>query len=524
MHMFHSLRNGCGSRWSFSKERIDDVSPVEGALVISQLPISLKKDTPNRWYTAVIVGAALLGCGGGRDGGSSFPTSGPPSVISLSVSAKTDTSLSLVLTGNSSGTAYVLALAANAPAPLSNAIQASGVPVEIIADRTASIDIAGLHPSYSYVVYAFYSNADGTEKTSVRSVSAQTGRNPLRWPFSTESIWNMPIGSGAEFVHANLPAVPGSGTPNWTDMPAADAEFIFLDPTAPLTPIYENTSGWTVGGNRCYRSPATNSTVLAWVPMAKNYVVDGMNTMNAGAAFLLQDGNTLLHAQPIARCNAGEPAAALLTFPIQESLYGNGITGAHGGSQLSTIGGTLRVGELRPNGLPPRHALKIDIDSETLFAPCATDSQCFRWPARVADSGATSTYGKRAPPGVSTAMKMGALLAIPGTLDIQSLGLETDAARLLAWTLQNYGAYIVDSSGGPGYNIATEEGPNGSFLAQFEADWKFKFAGRVFFNTPWVRDIQRLFSNLHVVSNNGPESIGGGGTPRQPLAVPFSSH
>jgi hypothetical protein len=255
--------------------------------------------------------------------------------------------------------------------------------------------------------------------------------------------------------------------------------------------------------------------------MAFSYVVDGMNTMNAGAAFLLQDGKTLLHAQPIARCNAGEPAAALLTFPIQESLYGNGTTGAHGGSQLSTIGGTLRIGELRPNGLPPRHALKIDVDSETLFAPCATVSRCFRWPALVADSGATSTYGRRALPGVSSAMRMGALLALPGTLDIQSLGLETDAAKQLAWTLQNYGVYIVDSSGGPGYNLATEEGPNGSFLGQFEADWKFKFAGRVFFNTPWVRDIQRLLSNLQVVNNNGPASIGGGGTPRQPLAAPL---
>ena len=469
----------------------------------------------------LLVAAALLGCGGGSDSSSSFPTSEPLSVRSLSVSAMTDTTLSLALSGNLAGTAYVLALADNAPAPSASTIQATGIPVKLLAGGTASVDITGLHPSYRYVVYAFANSDGGTGQTPVRSVPAQTGRNPLRWPFATASIWNMPIGSDAEFVPANLSTVPGTGTPDWADMPAADTEFIFLDPTAPLVPIYENTSGWTVGGNRCYRSPTTTPTVLARVPMAFSYVVDGMNTMNAGAAFLLQDGKTLLHAQPIARCNAGEPAAALLTFPIQESLYGNGTTGAHGGSQLSTIGGTLRIGELRPNGLPPRHALKIDVDSETLIAPCATGSRCFRWPALVADSGATSTYGRRALPGVSSAMRMGALLALPGTLDIQSLGLETDAAKQLAWTLQNYGVYIVDSSGGPGYNLATEEGPNGSFLGQFEADWKFKFAGRVFFNTPWVRDIQRLLSNLQVVNNNGPASIGGGGTPRQPLAAPL---
>jgi hypothetical protein len=31
----------------------------------------------------------------------------------------------------------------------------------------------------------------------------------------------------------------------------------------------------------------------------------------------------------------------------------------------------------------------------------------------------------------------------------------------------------------------------------------------------------RIFTNLHVVDNNGPGSIGGGGTPCQPLAPPF---
>jgi hypothetical protein len=40
-------------------------------------------------------------------------------------------------------------------------------------------------------------------------------------------------------------------------------------------------------------------------------------------------------------------------------------------------------------------------------------------------------------------------------------------------------------------------------------------------NTPWSRDMQRLVEALHVVNNNSPTSIGGGGTPRQPLAPPL---
>jgi hypothetical protein len=39
---------------------------------------------------------------------------------------------------------------------------------------------------------------------------------------------------------------------------------------------------------------------------------------------------------------------------------------------------------------------------------------------------------------------------------------------------------------------------------------------------PWIRDLDRIFGNLHVVANNGRDSIGGGGTPRQPLAPPFA--
>jgi hypothetical protein len=115
-------------------------------------------------------------------------------------------------------------------------------------------------------------------------------------------------------------------------------------------------------------------------------------------------------------------------------------------------------------------------------------------------------------------MKMGALLAIPGTVAIASLGLETEPGKQIAWTLQNYGAYIVDDTWGPGFAISAENGPDGSFADQFKADFGITLAQRVNDASPWMRDIQRLRAALKVVDNNGPNSIGGGGTPRQPLA------
>ena len=40
-------------------------------------------------------------------------------------------------------------------------------------------------------------------------------------------------------------------------------------------------------------------------------------------------------------------------------------------------------------------------------------------------------------------------------------------------------------------------------------------------NTAWSRDMDKIFLNLHIVVNNSPESIGGGGKPRVPLAPPL---
>src|SRR4029077_7567007 len=93
--------------------------------------------------------------------------------------------------------------------------------------------------------------------------------------------------------------------------------------------------------------------------------------------------------------------------------------------------------------------------------------------------------------------------------------------QMLAWTLQNYGAYIVDSTGGPGFVIGAETGPNGSLRNQFSADFGMNLEQRVNDNTPWSRDMQRLIQALYLVDNNGPASIGGGGVPLQPLAAPL---
>jgi hypothetical protein len=249
--------------------------------------------------------------------------------------------------------------------------------------------------------------------------------------------------------------------------------------------------------------------------MPSGYIVPN-SPKNEGAAFLLADGRTIVQTQPLARCTDGGSATSLVKF-ANVDLYGAGITGAHGRSGMSVLGGTIRLGEMRPGQQGPKHALKIDVYARHALFKCATRADCYRWPAVTADSYAVGFYGVEGN-NTNTAMKMGALLAIPPSVNIANLGLQTEPAKQLAWTLQNYGAYIVDDSYGPAFYFSAEDGADGSKLVEFKNDYGFAMSQRLNDNSIWVHDVQKLVQALQVVNNNSPTSIGGGGTPRQPLA------
>jgi len=362
-------------------------------------------------------------------------------------------------------------------------------------------------------------------------------RDPLAWPFAADSIWNMPIGSGAVYVAANISSTPGAGKiadADWAPMPQIDRERIILYPTAKDTSIEYNNAGWS-GSDRCPVVGGTKNGLPFKAPIPDDYVVPNTNG-NECAAILARDGHTVIQTQPFARCTKGGPATSLLKFPDVD-LFGDGRLGSHGGSKLSALGGSIRVGELRPGSLGPRHALKIDVYASEVLFHCTTKADCFRWPAATADSSALGRYGA-ANDNQNRAMKMGTLLAIPASVNLGDLGLETEPGRQLAWTLQNYGAYVVDTLGGPALSINAEDAlpPYKSKLVEFKADYGFDMEGRVRDadadtdpkadeahrrKAPWVRDMQRLVEALYAVDNNSPTSIGGGGPPLQPLAPPF---
>lgn len=324
-------------------------------------------------------------------------------------------------------------------------------------------------------------------------------RDPLQWPFSPDSIWNMPIGSGAEYTPAQIQQATEYGM-------TVDPDIIIMEPQAPLTPVYYNPDGWT-GGSRC-----TPGAYLYSIPMPANYVIPGAgpnDTPNYASAALMPDGRTIAQGQPLTRCTTGGPVTAYDHAPDVD-LYGTGILGAHGGSGLSSIGGTVRLGELVPGG-EIHHALKVNVNSTELWGGALPR---YRWPAVRADNPNTYT-------GDVAALKMGALLALLPSVNINAMGLETEPARILAWTMQNYGAYVVDSTGWNVYALAVEHSPDGTVEAEFQSRWGFTMTPSSR-NNAWSRDMDRIFGTLNVVDNNAPTAIGGGGTPRQPLAPPIS--
>ena len=108
----------------------------------------------------------------------------------------------------------------------------------------------------------------------------------------------------------------------------------------------------------------------------------------------------------------------------------------------------------------------------------------------------------------------GALLALPPRFDRSAL--RSKQGRKIAWTLKNYGAYVVDETAGDFYAFAVE--------VDALDEWR---GGRGWFagtaDPAVMADLQAIYPRLKIIDNNSPTSIGGGGVRRQPLAPPFAA-
>ena len=83
-------------------------------------------------------------------------------------------------------------------------------------------------------------NASGHDALSVSSFPvAVAGRVPTLWPFSRDSIWNLPIGANAVYLPANITPASAAGM-------TTDPDVLIMTPSAPITPVYYNSDAWSL--------------------------------------------------------------------------------------------------------------------------------------------------------------------------------------------------------------------------------------------------------------------------------------
>lgn len=333
-------------------------------------------------------------------------------------------------------------------------------------------------------------------------------RDKFKWPFSVGSIWNTPIGSSATLVNAGITF--GAFSYGYITRFIEEEELIFMDGTAPTTTVNYSPVAWS-GGDRCVASGSASGFPFT-VRMPSSYVIPNDGNNNS-TAWIDSAGNTVIQAQPTARCTSGGYATALVRFADQD-IYGKGENGAHGGSNLSALGGTIRYGEwtyVKNNGLTYfRHALKMNMYAAKWYYYGGGGGNQWRWPATTADNYANgTTYG-----GTNSQLKPGSLLALPSSFNVASL--LTQPGRIIAETLKRFGAYLVDDTSWNAFAVALERGPNGNAKDEFQSLWGYSWRQQPDTTpqkTDWYKDWEIIVAALCVVTNNASNAIGGGGTP-----------
>jgi len=305
-------------------------------------------------------------------------------------------------------------------------------------------------------------------------------RDPARWPFASDSVWNTPIGAGAQFA-----SVQPGGLDLATGVMVVDAGIshpVFLASTNdPPGNLFE-------GG----------STVpFASVPFPANLLSRAPGRGNA--MLILPDGTTVLELQNPRREGNDLRANRI----VRGDLRGPGIPpdfNSSTGSGLTPLAGSIRLGELA-GGIPHVVGSVVPVEAVTL----KSDGSAHVWPAARSHASDPDAAGRMARAGN---IHVGTLLAIPPGVDIQRLATPGTPAFALVRAMQDYGVLVKDTFDGTYFTEWQREGsPNLIFCVEdlFNGDAPPDLARQL---APAIRE-------LRVVTNHGPQSPGGGGAPRR---------
>ena len=322
--------------------------------------------------------------------------------------------------------------------------------------------------------------SSGTHRSSVNS------RSPYIWPFSWNSIWNIPIASTAKYAPADIRSA-GSSENN------SVADYDSIDPTFPVVSLLDaRLANGSIGAVSVYGDPAMTAN----------------GEWNTCSAFLGTDKTSVYQGQTTELTAGGNPrfggVADDASVPVD--IKGAGTTGCHGGSGLSGLGGTLTLADLtQPR--PITHALKVVLDG---YVNYSHENGGFRWPAVKADTGYNDPTSENYYGGSNPNVQEGSLLALPRSINPTSF--TNPIAAKLAKALQDYGAYIVDTSASGNYDFsALIANYNASSKLVSDLCIKATHCGSPSSNKAvFSSQLDTIFKDLEVVINNTASTPGGG--------------
>ncbi|KAF0174438.1 MAG: hypothetical protein FD161_3578 [Limisphaerales bacterium] len=328
-----------------------------------------------------------------------------------------------------------------------------------------------------------FESSKGGQGLLTQSLSAP--RNPAQWPFAADSVWNTPIGSGAQFA-----TVQPGGMDLATGVMVVNASL-----SHPV--LYASAS-----------DPVGNLHVPGMsVPFATAPLPAALGTTPGGrhVFLVLPDGMTVLEIHSPRRTGADVRANSI----VRADLRGPGVPPAYHsatGSGLSPLGGSIRRGELKA-GIPHVIGAVAPLEAVTLKA----DGTAHVWPADGSAAGDANAAAQMARAGN---VHVGSLLAIPPGVDIAKFAAPGTPAHAIARAMQDYGVLVKDTF-------------DGTYFAEWQREGAphLIFCIEDLFNGDAPRDLARQLApalrELRVVANHGPNSLGGGGRRRRPVAPDF---
>ena len=141
--------------------------------------------------------------------------------------------------------------------------------------------------------------------------------------------------------------------------------------------------------------------------------------------------------------------------------------------------------------------MKVELWAAQYYYCCT-----YHWPAIVVDDYA-ETYYK----GTNPNLGPGSLLAL--SPDFSVSGLKTTPGKIIAQAFIDYGAYVVDDTFWNAWALATEQGPKGRVVDEFQQLYGFPMMSPAA-DSAFMADMTTIFQSLQIVTNSSSSSVGGG--------------